>query len=335
MRLAGEETERQAEDVQLRTASARAYAVLGERDPVRQEARVAADLLELLVADSVQCFELGEDEVRPGDCYGQSLPRLALAMQQELLLRALPSGRSLLSSHPELPSELAGLAEDCRRARVTTQLLLARAHGETLGVFAVHWFGRDRPGYEVRGGFDDYWDLIGFALAATEERTRLQRVAYVDPLTGLPNSQALERELSAHALTQPLSVLALDFDGLKQANTVHGFALGGDLLIRTVGRALGALCRPGEFVARLYTAGDEFAVLLPGLDAATAALRAAELETDLDQVAVPETLVGIYRGASVGHASRRPGETPGQVLGRAGDRIRARKLARGRRRSDT
>ncbi|HEX4525453.1 MAG TPA: diguanylate cyclase [Gaiellaceae bacterium] len=320
MRLAGEETERQADDVRLRAASARAYAVLQERDPVRQEARIAADLLELLVADSVQCFELRADEISPGDCYGRPLPRLALAMQQELLQLGLRSERSLLSS---------------RRARVTTELLVARAHGETLGAFAVHWLGRDRPGQEVRGGFDHYWDLIGFALAATEERTRLQQVAYVDPLTGLPNSQALERELSSHALTQPLSVLALDFDGLKQANTAHGFVLGGDLLIRTVGRALDALRRPGEFVARMYTAGDEFAVLLPGLEEAAAARRAAELEADLDQVAVPETLVGVYRGASVGYASRRQGETPGQVLGRAGDRIRARKLARGRRRSDT
>lgn len=331
MRLANDQGNPDPDETVFRTASARAYRVLQERDPARQQARVAADLLELLIADSVQCYDLNHGDPRRGDCYGYPLPQLALAMQQELLPLALAAERSLLSSHRDLAPELAELAEVCREARVTTHLLLVRAYGETIGAFAVHWFGHERPSYQVRGGFYHYWDMIGFAFAATQERTKLQTIAYYDPLTGLPNSQALERELAIHTNTHPFSVLALDFDGLKQANTTHGLD-GGDLLIKTVAVGLTNQRRPGEFVARIHSAGDEFVVLLPGLDDEAAAARAAELEATLDNLPVPEKLAGIYQGASVAHASRRDKETTGQVFGRAKDLIHARKLARKRRR---
>jgi GGDEF domain-containing protein len=78
----------------------------------------------------------------------------------------------------------------------------------------------------------------------------------------------------------------------------------------------------------MHTAGDEFALLLPGVGKRAAGLRAAELEAELDALRVPDTHRSVYRGASVGHASRHPEETPGQVLGRAIDGMRARKRVR-------
>jgi diguanylate cyclase (GGDEF)-like protein len=161
------------------------------------------------------------------------------------------------------------------------------------------------------------------------ELAELRERAYRDRLTGLPNGLALEDELRVHTNTRPFSVLALDFDGMRDANNLFkSYRRGGDVLIEAVGRALGRLVTDAEFAARQHTAGDEFAVLIPGADAEMASRRADEIERSLDMLDVPPAYQQVYRGASVGHATRRPGETPGQVLGRAIAAMQERKSAR-------
>jgi diguanylate cyclase (GGDEF)-like protein len=296
------------EAVWLRRAAICSYAALRELEPARQRTLIARDTLQLLDATLVRAFE-------PDDASGVLLaagaetliPASAELMERELLTRALAEGRSLISTHPE----------------------------ETHGAFAVHWIGRERPLWVRRVGFYYYWDSVGFAVAAARERSRVQtelgqlrRRAYWDELTGLPNAQALEEELHRHEQTDPFSVLVLDFDGMREANNAFGYSDGGDVLIRAVGQALGRAVRGGEFAARLYTAGDEFAVLLPKVTGEQSRQRAIEIEAMLDQLEVPQTLRRVYRGASVGSASRREGQTAGQVLGAATDAMRARKVAR-------
>lgn len=152
-------------------------------------------------------------------------------------------------------------------------------------------------------------------------------------MTGLPNSEALERQLEEHEATWPFSLLVLDFDGLREANTAYGWRDGGDVVILAVGEALAALAEPDEFPARLHTAGDEFGLLLPGADEQTAQRRRAEVEAALDGLDLPAQFDGIYGGASVGCASRIPGETTGQTLGRAIDEMRKRKKNRKKQKS--
>jgi hypothetical protein len=204
------------DDFWLRRASTRGYAVLGEHDLARQRALIAADMLELLDADAVQCFELEESCLyAEGERYGLPLPDLAVQMQTALLPAALAAGRSLISKHPQLDVEFSGLAARCDESRITTHLLLVRAYGQTHGAYAAHWLGGERPSYDARSGFYHYWDTIGIAVAAANERARLdtemteiREYAFFDSLTGLPNAQALERELAANLLTHPFSVLA-------------------------------------------------------------------------------------------------------------------------------
>jgi diguanylate cyclase (GGDEF)-like protein len=320
----------------LRRAVGCAYAVLKERDPERQRAAIAANTLMLLDATVVRAFvpSTEGDWQLLGD-QTTALPPLAARMEAELLPRALAAGRSLLSSHPSLDPALARLACDCEAARVTTHLLLAGSERVALAAFAVHWIGSRRPPFEARVGFYYFWDTIGLALSATQERqriegelARLRRRAFWDPLTGLPNTLALEDELRRQAETDPLAVLVLDFDGMREANTAFGFTAGGDVLIRMVGEALAQLAQPDEFAARMHTAGDEFVLVLPDAGADTASIRAVEIEEALDALTPPETHRGLYHGASVGFAARQPSETPGQTLGRAIEAMRERKRQR-------
>ena len=315
----------------LRRAVGCAYAVLRERDPGRRRAAIAANTLKLLDATVVRPLipSVEGDWQLLGD-QTTALPPLAARMEAELLPRAPAAGRSLLSSHPSLDSALATLARDCEAARITTHLLLARSERETLAAFAVHWIGSGRPSYEARVGFYYFWDTIGLAVSATQQRgriegelARLRRRAFWDPLTGLPNTLALEDELRRQADTHPLAVLVLDFDGMREANTAFGFTAGGDVLIRMVGEALAQLAKSDELVARMHTAGDEFVLIVPDADTDLASARAVEIEEALDALTPPETHRGLYQGASVGFAARQPSETP-RADTRTGDRGDAR-----------
>ena len=214
--------------------------------------------------------------------------------------------------------------------------MLARSHGRTHGVFAVHWIGCDLPAYERRAGFYSYLSSAALAIAATRERARVERELaavstrlLVDPLTGLPNGTALDERLREHTHTAPLSVVAVDFDGMREANNAFkSYELGGDVLIRAVGKALPAITSETEFAARLHRAGDEFCVLLPHADEAAAARRALEIEAALDALEVPPSHRSVYRGASVGAATSSDDETPEQVLDRAIAAMHRRKAER-------
>ena len=149
-------------------------------------------------------------------------------------------------------------------------------------------------------------------------------------MTGLPNQAGLDRELQRHDDTHPLGILVADFDGMREANSAfdNNYELGGDVLIRAVAAELGRFTDNDEFAARLHTRGDEFCLLLPGADSTATAQRAQELEGALEGLQVPATHRHVYKGASVGHASRQRDERPGQTLGRASEAMHARKQQR-------
>lgn len=93
------------------------------------------------------------------------------------------------------------------------------------------------------------------------------RMAYYDPLTGLPNRTLFNDRLQvaiarAHRNKEKLSVLFVDLDNFKAINDSLGH-VEGDELLKAVATRLKSLVREGDTVARL--GGDEFTLLLPGM----------------------------------------------------------------------
>ena len=112
-------------------------------------------------------------------------------------------------------------------------------------------------------------DINQIALHLQDQRVRLEHLSLTDPLTGLPNRRAFETRFSqAQGLAErlhPVSLVLLDVDHFKHVNDRYGHAVGDRVLI-ALAQSLKALTRRADLAARL--AGDEFVVLLSGLDAA-------------------------------------------------------------------
>jgi diguanylate cyclase (GGDEF)-like protein len=110
-----------------------------------------------------------------------------------------------------------------------------------------------------------------------QEKTRLEvhRLAFHDDLTSLPNRRLLIDRLqqalaSCQRTGQSGALLFVDLDNFKALNDKHGHAMGDLLLIEVAGRLSGSV-RSVDTVAR--HGGDEFVVLLGGLEAEIHAAR--------------------------------------------------------------
>ena len=100
---------------------------------------------------------------------------------------------------------------------------------------------------------------------------KIERLAFYDPLTGLPNRRLLQDRLkpalaSSHRSGRQGALLFIDMDNFKTLNDTLGHAMG-DLLLQQVAQRLETCLREGDSVARL--GGDEFVVMLEGLSEQT------------------------------------------------------------------
>ncbi|MBI2369675.1 MAG: GGDEF domain-containing protein [Deltaproteobacteria bacterium] len=124
-----------------------------------------------------------------------------------------------------------------------------------------------------------YGGLADLALREQRRRREYQELSRMDPLTGLPNRRAFDeqfaRELTrACRFGRPLSCIVIDLDRFKTVNDQHGHMAGDDLL-REMARVLAEGTRRYDFLARW--GGDEFAMVLPETDPATAEQTAERL----------------------------------------------------------
>jgi len=145
------------------------------------------------------------------------------------------------------------------------------------------------------------------------QTAKVDRLAYWDELTGLPNrAQFIARLEVRLAEGQPCVVLILDLDRFKHVNDILGHDFG-DNLLKGVGDRLAALSHGhSALLARL--AGDEFALLLePGADVGQAEKMARAIAQDFEH---PILLDGqtVDLGAGIGIACAPAHAHEAQVL---------------------
>ncbi len=171
------------------------------------------------------------------------------------------------------------------------------------------------------------------------EFERAQRLALLDPLTGLGNRRyfdsVVSSELQRAARTRkPLTLFICDVDHFKHFNDSLGHEVGDALLIE-VANVLRRFCRRGGDLAIRY-GGDEFALLLPGVARNMATRFAHNLRTAVQAVSVVHRNRPLREGVtlSIGAAVFRDGVAcSAATLAGVADRALYRAKGAGRNRS--
>jgi diguanylate cyclase (GGDEF)-like protein/PAS domain S-box-containing protein len=230
-----------------------------------------------------------------------------------------PAARTLLGVVPGLDAHpvLLDLLHEEDRARARAELTTSVGEVAPAVHLRVHPADGDPRDLEVThherpGSGRRVLHLRDVTTRRRRER-ELERMAFSDHLTRLPNRAMLFQEMAAPpAISGERSLLVVDLDGFKAVNDSVGHEAG-DLLLVEVARRLQGLMRAEDLVARL--GGDEFAVLLSG--GQEAAVEAAQRTVDVlaQPYRVGEWTFSV--GASVGLTQVRPGG--GQLAFREAD----------------
>jgi diguanylate cyclase (GGDEF)-like protein/PAS domain S-box-containing protein len=123
------------------------------------------------------------------------------------------------------------------------------------------------PMFDAQGVFSGYRGIGRNITSRKQAEERIERLAFYDVLTGLPNRRLLMDRLQ-HALHNSSrdglmgALLFIDLDNFKDLNDTQGHDMG-DRLLRQVAIRLGECVREADTVARL--GGDEFVVMLSKL----------------------------------------------------------------------
>jgi two-component system chemotaxis family response regulator WspR len=144
----------------------------------------------------------------------------------------------------------------------------------------------------------------------------LLRISNMDGLTGLNNRRRFDEYASTEwrrALREraPFGLLLVDVDEFKPYNDANGH-LAGDELLRRIGEAIRTSCRRPEDLPARY-GGDEFAVVLPGMQAnalESIGERLRQVVQDL-KIGHGGSLAAPYVSLSVGGAVTVPTEEDG------------------------
>jgi diguanylate cyclase (GGDEF)-like protein len=119
---------------------------------------------------------------------------------------------------------------------------------------------------------ESYAAQVAVALANARRYQNERSLAERDPLTGLLNHRSFHETVAAElrrcsAGQFHSSLVLIDLDNFKQVNDDEGHAAG-DRVLRAAAHALAETCRREDLAFRI--GGDEFALLLPGVEEADA-----------------------------------------------------------------
>lgn len=137
--------------------------------------------------------------------------------------------------------------------------VLSRA-GKVIGTIALYFRECRGPTPLEQSIVEGCLPLCMIALEHRERIAEMERLAYSDSLTNLPNRTAFRRVVNASPRA-PRSILLIDVDNLKQVNDTFGHFVGDSLIAATAKHLMEIVVEGQAF----RIGGDEFAVVAEGL----------------------------------------------------------------------
>ncbi len=164
---------------------------------------------------------------------------------------------------------------------------------------------RDEQG-TIIGGIEIFTDNTPVA-TALERVTEFERLAYIDPLTGLANRRYAEIMLNARfeeleRYGWPFGVIFIDIDRFKDINDRHGHAVG-DEVLKMVAKTLLNSVRSFDVVGRW--GGEEFLAIIANVNREELLATVNRIRVLVEQSnipAVPGLRVTISLGATLAHS---------------------------------
>ncbi|MEN9757085.1 MAG: hypothetical protein RL755_1272 [Pseudomonadota bacterium] len=180
---------------------------------------------------------------------------------------------------------------------------IKNSHDQVLGTFAIYRRYVSTPKSTELVLIEQYANLVMLIIERYRSDTKIQKLAFYDSLTDLPNRRLLYDRLcqgieQGRRENKRMALLMMDLDKFKAVNDNFGHAAGDELLVQVARRIQNRL-REVDTVARL--GGDEFIVLLRDISQVDDAARVAE--TIVADLSLPFTLTqsdDVQIGASIG-----------------------------------
>ena len=206
----------------------------------------------------------------------------AKASNEHRIMQTQNVGGTLKQVIPEVPQDVADEINDeniCKSI-ITVPLYSRNSH--------YGWFNVFSSRKEMTNGETDFLTIfaqqIEMAITIADLFEEVKAQAVTDGLTGLYNRRYFEEYLKkevtrAMRQQQAFSIVGLDLDHLKQINDKYGHAYG-DLAIKTVANVLKKNARSIDTAARM--GGEEFNVILPGVDSNGAMIAAERIRKALE-----------------------------------------------------
>ena len=207
----------------------------------------------------------------------------AAAARDKKIMLTPDIGGTLKSVAPDVADEIIDEIVDGSpsKAIITVPLYTRNQH--------YGWFNVFSSRKELTSGETEFLTIfaqqIEMAITIVGLFEEVKSQAVTDGLTGLYNRRYFEEYLKKEVTRalrqqQPFSIIGLDLDHLKQINDKFGHAYG-DLAIKTVADVLKKNARSIDTAARM--GGEEFNVILPGVDSKGAMIAAERIRKTLEE----------------------------------------------------
>lgn len=240
--------------------------------------------------------ELGPESMKTGTI-------LELAPSRSYAMHVIESGMPFVSTDLRNDPRVAPPGPLLDRGVVSGLAVPLIGADGPVGVLAVHARKVRRFTADEVAVLQAMANVVAIAWEQVKHRERLSHQALHDLLTGLPNRALLLDRLEQALSRRPggrqgVAVALIDLDDFRSVNDGLGH-LGGDTVLREIGRRFAAAVRPEDTLARF--GGDEFALLCTSTsdEQVAMAMVGRLLEACSRQLAVDGSLLTVTASAGV------------------------------------